>query len=87
MLFGPKSCDVTDTAVAKIKPELRPIRAVPATRIHILLLASASRKKASGIGIKAMVIHPVRAKKTLLLPKKMNFSIYKKRCSFVHVQI
>lgn len=65
MLFGPKSSEVTDTAAAKMKPELRPISAVPATRVftscnfHI-------RKNAIGMGTNAAASHPVRANETFL---------------------
>jgi hypothetical protein len=66
MLIGPKSSEVTETAAAKMNPELRPISAVPATRVvtscdfHI-------KKKANGMGTNAAVTHAVLAIDTFLL--------------------
>jgi hypothetical protein len=65
MLFGPKSSAVTDTAAAKMNPELRPIRAVPATRVFSPSEFH-NRKKAIGIGANAAASQPVRANDTFL---------------------
>lgn len=50
-----------DTAAAKMNPELKPIKAVPACTIASLADA-ASRKNATGVGTSAIANHPVRAK-------------------------
>lgn len=60
-LLGPKSSEVMETAAANIKPELRPMRAVPAWSA-ITLVVDASKKKAIGVGKRAMASHPVLAK-------------------------
>jgi hypothetical protein len=66
MLIGPKRSEVTETAAAKMNPELRPISAVPSTRVvtscdfHI-------KKKANGMGTNATVTHAVLANDTFLL--------------------
>lgn len=60
-LFGPKSSEVTDTAAAKMKPELSPTRAVPVWSAAELPEA-ARMKKAIGVGIRAMASQPVLAK-------------------------
>lgn len=60
-LFGPNSSEVTETAAANMKPELRPIRAVPAWRA-LALPDAASMNKAIGVGMRAMASHPVLAK-------------------------
>lgn len=64
-LLGPKSSDVTDTAAAKMKPELKPISAVLAFNACSLDVAT-SRKNAIGVGSNAIASHPVRAKYTFL---------------------
>lgn len=60
-LFGPKSSDVTETAAENTKPELIPIKPVPARSIASLPDA-ASKKKAIGVGTRATASHPVLAK-------------------------
>lgn len=60
-LFGPKSSDVMETAAAKMKPELRPIRAVPACNAD-KLPDDASKKRATVVGKRATASHPVLAK-------------------------
>lgn len=60
-LLGPNSSEVTETAAAKMKPELNPISAVPVLSAAALSDA-ASKKKAIGVGISPMVSHPVLAK-------------------------
>lgn len=60
-LFGPKSSDVIDTAAAKMNPELKPIRAVPAWSAASFPLA-ATKKNAIGVGTNAIASHPVLAK-------------------------
>lgn len=60
-LFGPNSSEVTETAAANMKPELRPMRAVPARRA-LAVPETASMKKAIGVGMRAMASHPVLAK-------------------------
>lgn len=60
-LSGPKSSDVTATAAANMKPELRPISAVPVLSA-IALSDEASKMNAIGVGKSAMVSHPVLAK-------------------------
>eukprot|EP00268_Persea_americana_P067064 TRINITY_DN918_c2_g1_i4.p4 TRINITY_DN918_c2_g1~~TRINITY_DN918_c2_g1_i4.p4 ORF type:complete len:113 (-),score=18.85 TRINITY_DN918_c2_g1_i4:347-685(-) len=62
-LLGPKSSDVTDTAAAKMKPELKPISAVPACSAYSLDTATRT-KNAIGVGSNAIASHPVRAKYT-----------------------
>jgi len=61
ILKGPNSSDVMETAAAKMKPELRPIKAVPISRASALPDA-VRRKKAMGVGVKASASHPVLAK-------------------------
>lgn len=61
ILKGPKSSDVMATAGAKMKPELRPIKAVATSRASALLDV-VIRKKAMGVGVKASASHPVLAK-------------------------
>jgi hypothetical protein len=65
MLFGPKSSEVTDTAAAKMNPELRPISAVPTARV-LPSCCFRIRKKAIGMGTNAAASHPVRASDTFL---------------------
>ena len=62
ILFGPNRSDVTDTAAANINPELKPISAVPACSARKLSDAAASKKSAMGVGISAILSHPVLAK-------------------------
>lgn len=54
-----------ETAAAKMNPELQPIKAVPACKANELPDA-ASKKKATGVGNRAIVSHPVRAKYNFL---------------------
>jgi hypothetical protein len=61
MLLGPNSSDVIETAAAKMNPELNPTNAVPICNARPLPDA-ASKKKAIGVGTRAMVNHPVLAK-------------------------
>ena len=60
-LLGPNSSEVMETAAANMKPELNPMRAVPACKAAAPPDA-ASKKKAIGVGKSAMVSHPVLAK-------------------------
>lgn len=60
-LFGPNSSDVIATAAANMKPELRPISDVPVLSATALSDV-ASKMNAIGVGISAMVSHPVLAK-------------------------
>ena len=60
-LLGPNNSDVTDTATANMKPELKPIRAVPIGSARGLSDA-ASKMNAIGVGISAMDSQPVLAK-------------------------
>lgn len=64
-LFGPKSSDVTDTAAENTKPELIPIKPVPARNIASLP-DRVSRRKPIGVGTSATASHPVLAKYILL---------------------
>lgn len=64
-LSGPKSSDVTDTAVEKINPELNAIRTVEALSA-ISLPDVVSKQKAIGVGKTAIASHPVLGKYTLL---------------------
>ncbi|MCI86039.1 hypothetical protein A2U01_0107318, partial [Trifolium medium] len=57
------------TAAANMKPELKPISAVPI--LSAAALSDEARKmNAIGVGISAMVSHPVLAKYTLLQMRK-----------------
>lgn len=58
--LGPNSSDVTATAAANMKPELKPISAVP-TSSAMALSDEASKINAIGVGKSAMVSHPVLA--------------------------
>lgn len=60
-LLGPNSSDVTATAAAKMKPELRPISAV-LTLSAASLSDTASNVNATGVGKSPMASHPVLAK-------------------------
>ena len=64
-LRGPKSSDVMETAAANMKPELSPINAVHAWCASALP-DPVSRKKAIGVGIRAILSHPVLAKYSFL---------------------
>jgi len=59
--LGPNSSDVTATAAAKMKPELRPISAVLTLSVSALSDA-ASNINAIGVGTSPMASHPVLAK-------------------------
>lgn len=50
-----------ETAAANMKPELRPIRAVPACNA-VKLPDDASKKRATVVGKRATASHPVLAK-------------------------
>lgn len=60
-LFGPNSSEVIETAAANMNPELNPTNAV-LTWSTATLPDAASKKKAMGVGTRAMVSHPVLAK-------------------------
>ena len=64
---GPKSSEVIETAAANIKPELSPIRAVPAWIARALPPNAPRREKATGVGRRAMASQPVLEKETLFL--------------------
>lgn len=81
-LFGPKSSDVMETAAANMKPELRPMTAVLAFSA-IPLDNMESRKNATGIGAKAIAIHPVLAKYTCLPSIKYPFLFSKSNTNWL----
>lgn len=60
-LLGPNSSDVTATAAANMKPELKPISAVPVLSAAALS-DTASSMNATGVGTSPMASHPVLAK-------------------------
>lgn len=60
-LEGPKSSDVMETAAANMKPELSPISAVPVWSVRAVP-DPVSKKKAIGVGIRAIASQPVLAK-------------------------
>ena len=60
-LKGPKSSDVMETAAENMKPELSPIRDVPACSAQGLP-DPVNKKNAIGVGIRASASHPVLAK-------------------------
>lgn len=61
-LFGPNSSDVIETAAANINPELSPISAVPPWSTRLFSPSVLRRRKAKGVGRRAMASHPVLAK-------------------------
>lgn len=65
-LLGPKRSDVMDTAAANMKPELRPIKAVAVCNAVCCKDDIASKKKAMGVGKRAIANHPVLVKRNLL---------------------
>jgi hypothetical protein len=72
-LFGPNSSEVIETAAAKMNPELNPTNAVLICNATALPDA-ASKKKAIGVGTRAMVSHAVLAKYIFLQKTSLLFS-------------
>lgn len=65
-LLGPKRSDVMETAAANMNPELRPIKAVAVCNAVCCKDDTASKKKAIGVGKRAIANHPVLVKRNLL---------------------